>query len=59
MKAYNNFTDKFNNEYKFDNYLDFATFWFRLNKKVQMSYFSNYKELNKLACNSKESRIKL
>ena len=60
MKTYTNFTDKFNNQYSFTNYVDFATFWFNLSRKVAMSYFpNNFKELNKLALNSKESKIKL
>ena len=59
MKAYNKFTDKFNNEYKFDNYIDFANFWFNLNRKTAVSYFPNFNELQKAAANSKEARTKL
>jgi hypothetical protein len=57
MKIYNQFTDKFNNEYKFDNYADFAKFWFNLNRKTAMSYFpENFKQLQNAASNSIEAR---
>jgi hypothetical protein len=36
----------------------FATFWFNLSRKVAVSYFPNFKELQKAAANSKEARIK-
>jgi len=59
MKTYNNFTDKFNNVYQFDNYMDFAKFWFNLSRKFAISYFpSNFKELQKAASNSKEALTK-
>ena len=59
MKAYNNFTDKFNNEYKFENYMDFAKFWFNMSRKSAMVYFpTNFKVLQNAASNSKEARIK-
>jgi cyclopropane fatty-acyl-phospholipid synthase-like methyltransferase len=57
MKVYNQFTDKFNNEYKFDNYMEFSRFWFSLSRKVAMSYFpTTFSELQKAAANSKEAR---
>ena len=60
MKVYNQFTDKFNNEYTFDNYIDFAKFWFNLSRKVAMSYFpANFKVLQNAAANSKEARTKI
>jgi hypothetical protein len=59
MNAYNNFTDKFNNEYKFENYMDFATFWFNMSRKAAMAYFpNNFKVLQNAAANSKEARTK-
>ena len=60
MKVYNQFTDKFNNEYKFDNYMDFAKFWFNLSRKVAISYFpENFTKLQNAAANSKEARTKV
>ena len=60
MKAYNNFTDKFNNEYKFETFAEFAQFWFNQSRKALLSYFpNNFNELNKLASNSKEARTKI
>lgn len=59
-KIYNCFTDKFNNEYKFENYMDFASFWFGLNRKTAISYFPlNFSELQKAAANSKEAKTKI
>jgi hypothetical protein len=60
MKVYNQFTDKFNNEYKFDNYMDFAKFWFNLSRKTAMSFFpTNFAKLQNAAANSKEARTKV
>lgn len=60
MKIYNQFTDKFNNEYKFNNYMDFAKFWFNISTKVAISYFpANFKALQNAAANSKEARTKV
>ena len=60
MKVYNKFTDKFNNEYSFDNYTDFSTFWFSLSRKTAMSYFqTNFTKLNNYAYNSKEAKTKI
>ena len=60
MTTYNQFTDKFNNEYKFNNYLDFASFWFSLSRKSAMIYFpENFIKLQKLAYNSKEAKTKI
>jgi hypothetical protein len=57
MKIYNSFTDKFGNEYKFDNYMDFAKFWFNLTRKVAINYFpTNFTKLQHAAANSKEAR---
>ena len=60
MKPYNFFTDKFNNEYKFENYFDFAEFWFSLSYKTAKLYFpNNFKVLQNCAVNSKEARTKI
>lgn len=59
MKPYNNFTDKFNNEYSFATYLEFAKFWFSLSRKTAKSYFAtNFTVLQNCAANSKEARTK-
>lgn len=56
-KIYSSFTDKFNNEYKFETYLDFASFWFNLSRKTALSLFpSNFKALQNAAANSKEAK---
>lgn len=60
MKIYNKFTDKFKNEYTFDNYSDFAAFWFNLSRKSAVSFFpENFKDLQKAAANSREARERL
>ena len=57
MKAYNQFSDKFGNEYQFDNYMDFAKFWFNLSRKVALSMFpENFQKLQRAAANSKEAK---
>jgi hypothetical protein len=57
MKVYNQFTDKFGNNYSFDNYMDFSKFWFNLSRKVALNQFpTNFAELQKAAANSKEAR---
>lgn len=59
-KIYNSFNDKFGNNYSFTNYMDFATFWFNLSRKVAQSYFpENFKALQNAAANSKEARTKI
>jgi len=60
MRVYNQFTDKFNNEYKFDNFVDFAKFWFGLSRKLAMSYFpTNFRALQNAAANSAEARTRV
>ncbi len=59
-KIYNSFTDKFNKDYKFDNYADFAKFWFSLSRKTAMDRFpTNFKKLQNAATNSKEAKAPL
>ena len=59
-KVYNNFTDKFGNEYSFDNFIDFASFWFNMSRKSAKIYFPhNFLILQKAASNSKEARTKI
>ena len=58
-KIYNSFKDKYGNEYKFDNYLDFAKFWFNSPQKFLKSQFpDNFDALQRYATNSKEARSK-
>lgn len=60
QKIYNNFTDKFNNEYKFETYREFSKFWFNLSTRTAKSYFpNNYQKLQNYAVNSKEARTAL
>lgn len=57
MKIYNSFTDIYGNVYKFDNYMDFATFWFSHPHTRRVKYFGdNFKKLQHAAANSKEAR---
>lgn len=58
-RIYNLFTDKFGNVYRFDNYADFAKFWFSLSRKHAISIFPNFAQLQKAAANSKEARTKI
>lgn len=58
-KVYNQFSDKFGNEYRFDNYMDFAKFWFNLSYKVKKAYYPNFQKLQNCAANSKEARTKI
>ena len=59
-KIYTAFTDKFGNEYKFESYIAFASFWFNLSRKSAISLFpSNFKALQNAAANSKEARTKI
>jgi len=60
MTAYNQFTDKYNNEYKFTSYIEFARFWFSLSRKEAKIYFpANFTKLQNAAANSKEARTKV
>ena len=60
MKVYNKFTDKFNNEYRFDTYLEFSKFWFNLSRKTALSLFpDNFAKLQNAAANSKEARTRI
>ena len=60
IKIYNLFSDKFGNEYRFENYIDFASFWFNMSRKSALSLFpENFKALQNAASNSKEARTKI
>jgi hypothetical protein len=60
MKIYNQFKDKFNNQYSFACYADFSSFWFGLSRKAaQANFTNNFNDLQKAAYNSKEARTKI
>lgn len=56
IKIYNSFKDKFNNEYNFTNYSDFARFWFNQKRRTLIDCFPNFTKLQNYASNSKEAR---
>lgn len=59
-KIYNSFKDRFGNEYNFNNYLDFAQFWFNQSYRNKINYFpENFKKLQNCATKSKEARTKV
>ena len=58
-KVYNNFTDKFGNEYGFTEYADFSVFWFGYSRNVLVSYFPDFTKLQNAAANSKEAKTKI
>ena len=55
-KPYENFTDKNGNVYTFDNYMDFATFWFNLSYRYAKATFPTFHKLQNCAANSREAR---
>ena len=60
MKPYESFSDIYGNEYNFDNYEDFAKFWFNLKRKTAMLYFgTDFKKLNDCAAKSKKAKTKI
>lgn len=59
MKVYNSFSDKYGNKYGFNNYMDFAQFWFNLSRKTAQSLFHDFANLQKAAANSKEARTRI
>lgn len=60
MKIYNQFIDKYGNEYKFKTYLEFAKFWFGCHRKTLVSYFpENFEKLQRAAAYSKEARTRI
>ncbi len=60
MKAYTSFQDINGNQYGFDNYIDFATWYFNQFRRTLVTYFSSetLKKLQYAAANSKEARTK-
>lgn len=60
-KTYNKFKDKYNNQYGFDNYMDFSKWWFNLPQRYIMQSFEDgtRKKLQYAAEKSKEAKIKM
>ena len=59
MKPYNNFSDIYGNEYNFNDYNEFAKFWFSQKVKTLKLYFGNdFKKLQNSAINSLVARKK-
>lgn len=59
-KIYNSFADVSGNSYSFDNYMDFAKFWFAIPyQSARQRFGSNFKALQNAAANSKEARTKI
>lgn len=52
------FKDKYENEFIFDNYMDFAKWWFNLPYKLRIT-FPQYKKLQFAAANSKEAKTRV
>jgi hypothetical protein len=59
-KIYNKFSDIYGNEYGFDSYMDFATFWFNLPYQTGKKYFEPklWGKLQYAAANSKEAKTR-
>ena len=60
-KLYHNFQDQYGNNYEFDCYLDFATWYFSQFRKTLVHYFSaeTFKTLEKEATKSAEARKRI
>jgi len=57
-KAYTQFTDDYGNEYSFENYAEFAFWWFNIPFRRAKLAFSpeTFKKLERAATQSKEAR---
>ena len=56
MKPYTQFSDKYGTQYGFENYQDFAKFWFSISYQVAKVLFPDFSNLQKYASNSREAR---
>mgnify|MGYP003550091572 FL=1 len=56
MKPYAQFSDKYGTQYGFENYQDFAKFWFSISYQVAKVLFPDFSNLQKYASNSREAR---
>lgn len=59
MKSYTQFKDIYGNQYGFESYIDFATFWFAIPFSYAKKVFPEFSSLQKCAAYSKEARTKL
>lgn len=55
-KIYNNFSNIYGQSFSFDNYADFAKFWFAMSYRYAKSAFPMFTKLQNAAANSKEAR---
>lgn len=55
------FNDKNNNAYSFENYMEFANWWFNNSTRYLKAVLAQetFKKLNRLAVNSKEARTRM
>ena len=60
-KQYSNFQDVYGNQYGFDNYMSFATWFFNISRKFATASFDKetFRKLNYEAANSKEARARV
>lgn len=59
QKIYNSFSDKYGNKYRFESFVDFASFWFNMSRRTAAALFPEFTALQKCAYNSREARKKL
>lgn len=55
------FSDKNNNTYNFENYMEFAKWWFNTSTRYLRAVLApeTFKKLNRLAVSSKEARTRM
>ena len=59
-KIYQEFSDKFGNVYKFEDYMSFSKFWFGQKTMTLRALFpTSFNRLQNCAVNSKEARTKV
>ncbi len=58
-KVYNKFSDIYGNEYGFETYMEFATFWFGNSYQNNKRTFPNFVKLQNAASDSREARKKM
>jgi hypothetical protein len=58
-KIYNSFTNAYGQSFGFENYTDFAAFWFGMSLRYAKSAFPMFAKLQNAAANSKEARARL
>lgn len=58
-KIYHSFQDIYGNQYGFNSYMEFASFWFDIPRRRAVSTFPEFRKLQNAAANSKEARTKV